>query len=125
VIDTHIHLFDPSRPQGVPWPNKNNPAHKVMYMPSLPSRYRTVVDGLGIVGAIEIECSGWLEDNQWVLDVAQADDIMVAPWAPDAWHTGIPAESREVSQEPAVPRHPVRAGEGGGKEFDRPEFVAT
>jgi predicted TIM-barrel fold metal-dependent hydrolase len=36
-----------------------------------------VVDGLGIVGAIEIECSPLLEDNQWVLDVAQADDIMV------------------------------------------------
>jgi L-fuconolactonase len=40
VIDTHIHLFDTSRPQGVPWPYKNNPAHKVMYMPTLPSRYR-------------------------------------------------------------------------------------
>ena len=24
VIDTHIHLYDPSRPQGVPWPNKEN-----------------------------------------------------------------------------------------------------
>ena len=22
VIDTHIHLYDPSRPQGVPWPNE-------------------------------------------------------------------------------------------------------
>jgi len=77
IIDTHIHLFDTERPGGVPWPSKNNPAHKVMYMPSLPSRYRKVVDGLGIVGAIEIECSALLEDNQWVLDVAQADDIMV------------------------------------------------
>jgi len=63
--------IDPSRPGGVPWPSANNPAHKVMYMPSLPSRYRKVVDGLGIVGAIEIECSPLLEDNQWVLDVAQ------------------------------------------------------
>jgi predicted TIM-barrel fold metal-dependent hydrolase len=77
IIDTHIHLFDTERPGGVPWPSKNNPAHKVMYMPSLPARYRKVVDGLGIVGAIEIECSALLEDNQWVLDVAKADDIMV------------------------------------------------
>ena len=77
VIDTHIHLFDTERPGGVPWPSQNNPAHKVMYMPSLPSRYRKVVDGLGIVGAIEIECSPLLEDNQWVLDVAKNDTIMV------------------------------------------------
>jgi L-fuconolactonase len=48
-----------------------------MYMPSLPSRYRKVVEGLGIVGAIEIECSPLLEDNQWVLDVARDNDIMV------------------------------------------------
>ena len=24
IIDTHIHLFDPTRPQGVPWPTKDN-----------------------------------------------------------------------------------------------------
>ena len=59
IIDTHIHLFDQTRPQGVPWPRKDVPEHKVMYMPSLPSRYRKVVDGLGIVGAIEIECRPW------------------------------------------------------------------
>ena len=77
IIDTHIHLFDPSRPGGVPWPSANNPAHKVMYMPSLPSRYRKVVDGLGIVGAIEIECSPLLEDNQWVLDLAVHEPFIV------------------------------------------------
>jgi predicted TIM-barrel fold metal-dependent hydrolase len=74
VIDTHIHLYDPSRPQGVPWPPKDN---KILYQPSLPSRYRSIARPLGIVGAIEIECSSWLEDNQWVLDVAAKDDIMV------------------------------------------------
>jgi L-fuconolactonase len=24
IIDTHIHLFDPRRPQGVPWPEKTD-----------------------------------------------------------------------------------------------------
>jgi hypothetical protein len=52
VIDTHIHLYDPSRPQGVPWPNKEN---KVLYQTSLPPRYRQIVEPLGIVGAIEVE----------------------------------------------------------------------
>ncbi len=74
IIDTHIHLFDPGRPQGVPWPEKNNP---VLYRPALPDRYRKVTQGLGIVGAIEVECSPWLEDNQWVLDIAAKDSIVV------------------------------------------------
>jgi predicted TIM-barrel fold metal-dependent hydrolase len=74
IIDTHIHLFDPRRPQGVPWPDKNDP---VLYQPSLPDRYRKVTQGLGVVGAIEVECSPWLEDNQWVLDIAAKDPIIV------------------------------------------------
>ena len=74
IIDTHIHLFDPMRPQGVPWPPKDN---AVLYRPALPARYRSVTKGLGIVGAIEVECSPWLADNQWVLDVAAKDKIIV------------------------------------------------
>ena len=74
IVDTHIHLFDPARPQGVPWPDKKDAR---LYRPALPARYRKVTQGLGIVGAIEIECSPWLEDNQWVLDVAAKDSIIV------------------------------------------------
>lgn len=74
IIDTHIHLFDPTRPQGVPWPEKNNP---VLYKPALPDRYRKIAEPKGVVGAIEIECSPWLEDNQWVLDVAQKDPMIL------------------------------------------------
>mgnify|MGYP002805827432 CR=1 FL=1 len=28
------------------------------------------------MGAIELECSPWLEDNQWVLDVIEKDTIL-------------------------------------------------
>ncbi len=73
VIDTHIHLFDVSRPQGVPWPPKDAPIYKT----ALPDRYRKIAAPHGIVGAIEIEASPWLEDNQWVLDVAAKDKIIV------------------------------------------------
>src|SRR5690349_6530205 len=74
IIDTHIHLFDPRRPQGVPWPEKDN---AVLYKPALPERYRKIAGPLGIVGAIEVEASPWLEDNQWVLDVAAKEKILV------------------------------------------------
>ncbi|HVP45521.1 MAG TPA: amidohydrolase family protein [Bryobacteraceae bacterium] len=74
IIDTHIHLFDPQRPQGVPWPEKSD---AVLYQPALPERYRKIAAPLGVVGAIEVEASPWLEDNQWVLDVAAKDTIIV------------------------------------------------
>jgi predicted TIM-barrel fold metal-dependent hydrolase len=74
VIDTHIHLFDPGRPQSVPWPAKDD---AVLYKPALPDRYRKIAVPLGVVGALEVECSPWVEDNQWVLDIAAKDSIMV------------------------------------------------
>ncbi len=74
IIDTHIHLFDTTRPGGVPWPPKDN---RALYLPALPPRYRKIAEPLGIVGAIEVEASPLLEDNQWVLDVARKDKIVV------------------------------------------------
>jgi predicted TIM-barrel fold metal-dependent hydrolase len=74
IIDTHIHLFDPGRPQGVPWPPKDNP---VLYQAAFPDRYRRIAVPLGIKGAIEVEASPWLEDNQWVLDVIAKDPLLV------------------------------------------------
>jgi L-fuconolactonase len=67
IIDTHIHLFDPTRPQGVPWPPKDD---AVRYKKALPDRFIQLTKDLGVVGAIEVEASPWPEDNQWVHDVA-------------------------------------------------------
>ncbi len=72
IIDCHIHLFDQTRPQGAPYsasPRNTEPA--------LPARYRKLASPLGIVGAIEIEASPWIEDNLWVLEVEQKDPMMV------------------------------------------------
>jgi len=74
IIDTHIHLFDPRRPQGVPYsgaPGTGPP------QPALPPRYRRLARPLGIVGAIKVEASPWVEDNLWVLEVAERDTIVV------------------------------------------------
>jgi len=74
ILDTHVHLYDTTRPEGVPWPPKTN---ALIYKKTLPGRLREASAGLGVVGAIELECSPWLEDNQWVLDVIEKDPIMV------------------------------------------------
>lgn len=73
ILDTHIHLFDPSRPAGVPWPPKT----ASFYRPTLPRHFRQVATPCGVTGAIVVECSPWVEDNQWVLDVAAEDPIIV------------------------------------------------
>ena len=73
IIDSHIHLFDVNRPQGVPWPPKDS----VIYKTALPDRYIKLAAPHGVVGAIEIECSPWLDDNQWVLDIAAKNPIIV------------------------------------------------
>src|SRR6266705_5985063 len=54
IIHTLIHLFDPRRPQGVPWPSQGD---RILYRPALAGRYRKVTKGLGIVGAIVVACS--------------------------------------------------------------------
>ena len=73
IIDTHIHLFDPTRPQGAPYSGPPG----VPVEPSLPPRYRKLALPLGIVGAIKVEASPWVEDNLWVLEVAERDTIIV------------------------------------------------
>jgi L-fuconolactonase len=71
IIDTHLHLYDPTRPQGVPYPKVPNPPR------ALPSQYREDVTPLGIVGGIEVEASPWIEDNLWVLEAIQDEPIIV------------------------------------------------
>jgi L-fuconolactonase len=74
IIDTHVHFYDPTRPQGVPWPPKTQ---TLLYRPVLPTEYRKMTKPFGITGVIVIEASPWLEDNQWVLDLAAREPIIV------------------------------------------------
>ena len=75
IIDTHIHLFDPNRPQGAPYSGPRTPG--VAPVASYPDGYRTLAVPLGIVGAVKVEASPWIEDNLWALQVAERDPIMV------------------------------------------------
>ncbi|MXY68978.1 MAG: amidohydrolase [Acidobacteriia bacterium] len=74
VIDTHIHLFDPRRPGGIPWPPADDP---IRSKPTYPDRFRSVSSAHAVTGAIVVECSPRIEDNQWVLDIASEDKSVV------------------------------------------------
>lgn len=86
VVDTHLHLYDPSRPEGVPWPSKND---AVLYRPVLPAEYRELAKAHGVTAGVVVEASAWPADNAWLLDVTKNDALFPAivgnlqPGAPD------------------------------------------
>ena len=71
IIDTHLHLYDPTRPQGAPFPKTPNPP------PFLPRDYREAATPLGITGGIVVEASPWMEDNLWVLMTIEKEPMIV------------------------------------------------
>jgi len=74
IIDTHTHFYDPSRPQGVPWPR---PQENLLYRTVLPSHYRALAGPRGVMGTVVVEASPWVEDNQFILDLAATDPLIV------------------------------------------------
>jgi len=78
IIDTHIHLFDKTRPEGAPYPrDMPGGGEPPQGMIALPNRYQAITAPFGVVGAIVVEASPRLEDNQWILDVAADAPIIV------------------------------------------------
>lgn len=74
IIDTHAHFYDPARAGGVPWPEKND---KTLYRTVLPDEFVRLTKPLGITGVIEVEASPLVEDNEWVLDLAPNNPILI------------------------------------------------
>jgi L-fuconolactonase len=74
ILDSHIHLFDPTRPGGVPWPLPDN---KVLYRPALPDRYVSLARPQGMIAAIAVECSPLASDNDWLLRIAASSNVIV------------------------------------------------
>lgn len=75
LIDTHIHLYDTTRPDGVPWPPADD---KVLYKPHLPAEYSKLAKASGVTGVVIVEASERLGDNKWVLDQVKGDPFYVA-----------------------------------------------
>lgn len=73
VIDTHTHFYDPHRPGGVPWPPENSKLYRTV----LPKDWAAVAAPVGVNETIVVEASPWVEDNQWVLDLAEIDPRLI------------------------------------------------
>jgi len=70
IVETHIHLYQVTRPGGVPYPPVEN---TTLYHDVLPSEYKRLASLNGIVAATIVEASPLVEDNQWVLDLVRGD----------------------------------------------------
>lgn len=73
AIDAHTHFYDPTRPEGVPWPPKSD---LVLYRPVLPAEFQKLTRNKHVSGTIVIEASSWPEDNQWLLDLAAREPFI-------------------------------------------------
>jgi predicted TIM-barrel fold metal-dependent hydrolase len=73
VIDAHTHFYDPTRPQGVPWPARDD---KLLFRTVLPKDYRRLPVPCPVAGTIVVEASPWVEDNQWLLDLAAREPLI-------------------------------------------------
>src|SRR5690349_6704182 len=73
IIDTHTHFYDPTRSQGVPWPP---PEDKLLYRRVLPPDYKALPTPLPLTAIVVVEASVWVEDNQWILDLAAREPFI-------------------------------------------------
>jgi L-fuconolactonase len=83
IIDTHTHFYDPTRPEGVPWPGTGD---KVLYRPVLPAEFKRLAAPHGVTGTVVVEASPRVEDNRWLLDIAKDEPFLtgiVGRLAPD------------------------------------------
>ena len=68
VIDSHIHFFDTSRPEGVMWPPKT---WKELYKPTFPKHFTEIAKVNNVKKAVVVQASNWVIDGQWNLDATK------------------------------------------------------
>lgn len=74
IVDCHTHFYDPTRPEGIPWPGKGD---AVLYRTILPKQFLEQAAPLGVTKTIVVEASPRVEDNAWLLDLAAKNPSII------------------------------------------------
>jgi L-fuconolactonase len=74
IVDTHTHLYDPTRPQGIPWPKETD---DLLYRTVLPRHFAEAANPSGVSHTVVVEASVWVADNDWILDLATNEPAIV------------------------------------------------
>ncbi|OEC36691.1 L-fuconolactonase [Pseudomonas cuatrocienegasensis] len=97
IIDSHLHLFDPRRPQGIPWPEPGDR----LYAAHLPAHYWTQAREHQVIGAIVVEASPWRDDNRWLLETLRHEPLMLGFVGNlDPLHADFAADLNGLANEP-------------------------
>src|SRR6185295_7422809 len=70
IVETHIHVYQVTRPGGVPWPP---PTNQVLYRDVLPAEYQKMARREGVIAAGIMEASPIFEDNLKVAALIDKD----------------------------------------------------
>ncbi len=73
IIDCHTHFYDPSRPEGIPWPEKGSSLYRTV----LPEHLQALPKFRPITGTVIVEASSNIEDNAWLLDISKDNPFVV------------------------------------------------
>ncbi len=73
VVDTHTHFYDPSRPEGVPWPTKGSSLYRTV----LPKDFVELKKYQPVNATVIVEASKLVEDNQWILDLVKDNPVII------------------------------------------------
>ena len=121
IIDCHTHFYDPRRPEGIPWPSKED---KLLYRPVLPNEFENLTEPFGVTGTLIVEASSWVEDNQWLLDLAAENPFIVGIIG--NLTPGMDTFAQHLSRFAKNPHYRgIRIGvDAIQKGIDRPEFLA-
>ncbi|HAV63688.1 MAG TPA: amidohydrolase, partial [Verrucomicrobiales bacterium] len=121
IIDCHTHFFDPTRPEGVPWPGKESPLHK----PTFVADYLAQPVPQPVTATVVVEASPWVEDNQWILDLAGKDDFIVGLCGNlDPMHDQFAANLQRFAANPLF--RGIRVGGGAIQEqLGNPTFMGS
>ena len=74
IVDCHTHFYDPTRPEGVPWPGKDD---AMLYRTILPKQFLEQASPVGVTKTIVVEASPRVEDNAWLLELAAKNPSII------------------------------------------------
>lgn len=121
IIDTHTHFYDPTRPEGVPWPN---PDDDLLYRTVMPDDYKKLAIPEGVTGTVVVEASKRVEDNKWILDLAANEPFIVGFVGHlDPKSTDFEENLNRFSANPLF--NGIRLGGGHLQELHNTDFIAN
>jgi predicted TIM-barrel fold metal-dependent hydrolase len=75
-IDAHIHIYDTNREGSAVFLNPEK--HAKIYAPHMPEDFAKVSQSTGVNYAVVVEASKRVEDNDWLIEVVNESDNMLA-----------------------------------------------